>query len=93
MRIHITVPDEHIGKVIGDLNARRAHINDSGTQETSERVTHDIINAFIPLSETFQYTTRLRSMTQGRGVFTLEFSHYEVVPESLAPGVNPVASA
>ena len=89
MRIHITVPDEHVGKVIGDLNARRAQINESTTQDASITV----INAFIPLSETFQYTTQLRSMTQGRGAFTLEFSHYDVVPESLAPGVNRIISA
>ncbi len=93
MRIHITVPDEHIGKVIGDLNSRRAHINESVAQNTSEtgnvsQLTQDMINAFIPLSETFQYTTRLRSMTQGRGAFTLEFSHYERVPEALAPGAK-----
>ena len=95
MRIHITVPDEYVGKVIGDLNSRRAHINESVAQDMSEagrasRLTQDLINAFIPLSETFQYTTRLRSMTQGRGAFTLEFSHYEVVPEALAPGAKPV---
>ena len=89
MRIHITVPDEHVGKVIGDLNARRAQINESSTQEASI----NLINAFIPLSETFQYTTQLRSMTQGRGAFTLEFSHYDDVPESLAPGVKRVMSA
>ena len=93
MRIHITVPDEHVGKVIGDLNSRRAHINESVAQGTTEtgnvsQLTQDIINAFIPLSETFQYTTRLRSMTQGRGAFTLEFSHYEIVPEALAPGAK-----
>ena len=93
MRIHITVPDEHVGKVIGDLNSRRAHINESVAQDASETgnaslLTRDIINAFIPLSETFQYTTHLRSMTQGRGAFTLEFSHYEIVPESLAPGAK-----
>ncbi len=89
MRIHITVPDEHVGRVIGDLNARRAQINESMTQDASINV----INAFIPLSETFQYTTQLRSMTQGRGAFTLEFSHYDVVPASLAPGVNRVLPA
>ena len=97
MRIHITVPDEHVGKVIGDLNSRRAQINESTTQDTSNtrrtsQSTQNVIDAFVPLSETFQYTTRLRSMTQGRGAFTLEFSHYEVVPESLAPGANPIGS-
>ena len=98
MRMHITVPDEHVGKVIGDLNSRRAQINESTTQDVSDtgrpsHSTQNIINAFIPLSETFQYTTRLRSMTQGRGAFTLEFSHYEVVPSSLAPDQNRINSA
>ena len=98
MRMHITVSDEHVGKVIGDLNSRRAQINESTTQDTSEigrpsQSAQNVINAFIPLSETFQYTTRLRSMTQGRGAFTLEFSHYEVVPSSLAPDLNRVGSA
>ena len=97
MRIHITVPDEHVGKVIGDLNSRRAQINESTTQDASHtgrasQSTQNVIDAFVPLSETFQYTTRLRSMTQGRGAFTLEFSHYEVVPEALAPGANPINS-
>ncbi|MCG9131339.1 elongation factor G [Candidatus Poribacteria bacterium] len=97
MQIHITVPDEHVGKVIGDLNSRRAQINESTTQDTSDtgggsQSARSTINAVIPLSQTFQYTTQLRSMTQGRGTFTLEFSHYEVVPESLAPGANPIAS-
>ncbi len=77
MQIHITVPDEHVGKVIGDLNARRAQINETTSEDTS-----NFINALIPLAETFQYTTQLRSMTQGRGVFTLEFSHYEVAPSN-----------
>ncbi len=98
MRMHITVPDEHIGKVIGDLNSRRAQINESITQDASDtghpsQPTQNVINTFIPLSETFQYTTRLRSMTQGRGAFTLEFSHYEVVPSSLAPDLNRVSSS
>ena len=98
MRMHITVSDEHVGKVIGDLNSRRAQINESTTQDTSDtgrpsQSTQNVINAFIPLSETFQYTTRLRSMTQGRGAFTLEFSHYEVVPSSLAPDLNRISSA
>ena len=79
MQIHITVPDEHVGKVIGDLNSRRAQINETTSQDTS-----NVINAIIPLAETFQWTTRLRSMTQGRGAFTLEFSHYDVAPSSVS---------
>ena len=62
MRIHITVPDEHVGKVIGDLNSRRAQINESTTQDASDtgrasQSTQNVIDAFVPLSETFQYTT------------------------------------
>ena len=79
MQIHISVPDEHLGKVIGDLNARRAQINETTTQDMN-----NVINAIIPLAETFQYTTRLRSMTQGRGVFSLEFSHYDIAPSSVS---------
>jgi elongation factor G len=98
MRIHITIPDAHVGKVIGDLNSRRAQINESTMQDAStiglnSQSAQNVINAFIPLSETFQYTTRLRSMTQGRGAFTLEFSHYEVVPSALAPDANFAGSA
>ena len=82
MQIHITVSDEHLGKVIGDLNARRAQINETTSQDMN-----NVINAIIPLAETFQYTTRLRSMTQGRGAFTLEFSHYDVAPSSVSSTV------
>ncbi len=83
MQIHVTVPDEHVGKVIGDLNARRAQISESGVRDAV-----NFIKALIPLSETFQYTTCLRSMTQGHGSFTLEFSHYDIVPRRLVPGAR-----
>ena len=78
MRMRVIVPSEHTGRVIGDLNARRARIQQTGTQGTSE-----VIDADIPLAETFQYTTKLRSMTQGRGSFTMEFAYHESVPASL----------
>lgn len=78
MRMQVIVPSEHTGRVIGDLNARRARIHQTGTQGMSE-----VIDANIPLSETFQYTTELRSMTQGRGSFTMEFSYHDLVPASL----------
>ena len=61
------------------MNARRAQINETDSQDMT-----NIINAIIPLAETFQYTTQLRSMTQGRGAFTLEFSHYDVAPSSVS---------
>ena len=78
MTIQVIAPTEHIGKVIGDLNARRAQINDTETRRSSE-----VLNANVPLAETFLYTTDLRSMTQGRGTFTMEPSHYDVVSPNL----------
>ena len=78
MKMRVVVPSEHTGRVIGDLNARRARIHRTGAQGASE-----VIDADIPLAETFRYTTELRSMTQGRGSFTMEFSYHDVVPASL----------
>ena len=78
MKMRVIVPNEHTGRVIGDLNARRARILQTGTQGTSE-----VIDADIPLGKTFQYTTELRSMTQGRGSFTMEFSYHDLAPASL----------
>ena len=79
MKMRVIVPNEHTGRVIGDLNARRARIHQTGAQGSFE-----VIDADIPLAETFQYTTDLRSMTQGRGSFTMEFSYHDVVPASLS---------
>ena len=77
MKMRVIVPSEHTGRVIGDLNARRARIVQTGIQGISE-----VIDADIPLAETFKYTTELRSMTQGRGSFTMEFSYHDPVPAS-----------
>lgn len=78
MRIQVIVSSEFIGKVIGDLSARRAQIN-----QTESRGLSEVLNAYVPLAETFKYTTDLRSMTQGRGTFTMELAHYDVVPANL----------
>ena len=78
MEIQIIAPSEHIGKVIGDLNARRAQIQETGSRGLSE-----VLNAYVPLVEVFQYTTDLRSMTQGRGTFTMEPSHHDLVSANL----------
>ncbi len=78
MRMQVIVSSEFIGKVIGDLSARRAQIN-----ETESRGLSEVLNAYVPLAETFKYTTDLRSMTQGRGTFTMELAHYDVVPVNL----------
>ncbi|MBU0495805.1 MAG: elongation factor G [Chloroflexi bacterium] len=79
MKVEIVVPEEYLGDVIGDLNARRGQIH-----HTEARGTTQIIRAIVPLSEMFGYATDLRSMSQGRGTHSMEFSHYEPVPEALA---------
>jgi elongation factor G len=83
MKVEVVVPDEYTGDVIGNLSARRASIEGmqprgSGTQ---------VIDAHVPLAEMFGYATNLRSMTQGRGTFTMEFDHYVQVPVSVAKAV------
>jgi len=78
MRVEVTVPESYMGDVIGDLNSRRGRIegmeNESGAQ---------VIRAMVPLSEMFGYSTTLRSRTQGRGVYSMEFAAYEPVPKSI----------
>ncbi len=82
MKIQVIAPSEHIGKVIGDLNSRRAQITEIGTVGTAESIDSD-----VPLARMFQYTTDLRSLTQGRGTFTMEFSHYNVAPATTRDAV------
>ena len=78
MKVEITVPEEYMGDVIGDVNSRR------GKMEGMESVQgNQVIRAFIPLSEMFGYATDLRSKTQGRGTYSMEPSHYEEVPKSV----------
>ena len=77
MRVEVTMPEEFMGDVIGDLNSRRGHIegmdNRGGTQ---------VVRAFVPLAEMFGYVTDLRSMTQGRATSSMEFSHYATCPRA-----------
>jgi len=79
MRLEVTVPPEYFGDVIGDLNSKRGKI-----LETFDRGNVKVIEAHVPLAEMFGYATTLRSLTQGRGSFTMEFDHYEKVPENIA---------
>jgi elongation factor G len=79
MKVAITVPDDYMGDVIGDVNARRGVI-----QSTETRMGAVQINALIPLSTMFGYSTTLRSKTQGRGQYAMEPSHYTEVPKSIA---------
>ena len=81
MEIEVIAPDDYLGKVMGDLNARRAQIfqtdmhSKSGTQ---------VIKAHVPLAEMFGYVKTLRSLTQGRAIYSMEFAHYNCVPQSIA---------
>jgi elongation factor G len=80
MKVEVTVPDEFLGEVMGQLNARRGNI--IGTEIRPGKT--QMISAMIPLAEMFGYATDLRSATQGRGVFTMEFDHYAQVSENIA---------
>ena len=79
MKVAVIVPDEYMGDVIGDLNSRRGQIQGMEARQGTQQ-----INAFVPLSEMFGYTTDMRSKTQGRGQYTMEPSHYIEVPKSIA---------
>ncbi|ALS24858.1 MULTISPECIES: elongation factor G [Paenibacillus] len=79
MKVEVTVPEEYMGDVMGDLNSRRGRI-----EGMDSRFGAQIIRAKVPLSEMFGYSTTLRSRTQGRGVYSMEISHYEEVPKSIA---------
>ena len=79
MKVEVEVPEEFMGDVIGDLNRRRGQINAMG-----ERGGNKIVDAFVPLAEMFGYSTDLRSATQGRATYSMEFDHYEEVPKNVA---------
>jgi elongation factor G len=79
MKMEVVTPEDFFGQVISDLSARRGQI-----KETSERVGMKVIDAEVPLSETFGYATSIRSLTEGRASFTMEFDHYESVPGNIA---------
>ncbi len=81
MGVEVIVPDEYLGKVIGDLNSRRAHIRDTEVH-TKSRI--QVVRVDVPLSEMFGYVKSLRSLTQGRANYTMEFAHYREVPTSVA---------
>ncbi|KKW36641.1 MAG: Elongation factor G [Candidatus Giovannonibacteria bacterium GW2011_GWA2_53_7] len=79
VKVESVTPEEFMGSVVGDLNAKRGQI-----QEMSERSGAKVVTAFVPLAEMFGYATTLRSMTQGRASYTMEFDHYEEIPNNVA---------
>ncbi len=79
MKIEVVVPEQFFGDITGDLNSKRGKID-----KMSERAMLKVIDAKVPLSEMFGYATKLRSMSQGRANYTMEFDHYAEVPENVA---------
>ncbi|MDR0595997.1 MAG: elongation factor G, partial [Clostridiales Family XIII bacterium] len=82
-KIEVTVPEEHMGDVIGDVSSRRGRIEGSDMQSGAA-----IVRGFVPLSEMFGYATDLRSKTQGRGVYVMQFDHFEKLPQNLVESIN-----
>jgi elongation factor G len=82
MKVEVIVPEEFMGEVIGDLNSRRGHV-----QGSEDRANARVIAAMVPLAQMFGYVTDLRSKTQGRGSYSMEFDHYEVLPQNLAEAI------
>jgi elongation factor G len=82
MKIEVVVNEEYMGDVIGDINSRRGRV-----EEMEPRGNTQVIHGYVPLAEMFGYATELRSRTQGRGTYTMQFSHYEEVPQSIAQDI------
>ncbi|NMF83875.1 elongation factor G [Nodosilinea sp. P-1105] len=82
MKVEVEVPEDFLGDVMGDLNSRRGQIEGMGTEADIAKVT-----AHVPLAEMFGYATDIRSKTQGRGIFSMEFSHYGEVPRNVAEAI------
>jgi elongation factor G len=79
MKVEVTVPEEYMGDIMGDINSRRGRV-----EGMEARAGAQVIRGYVPLSEMFGYSTSLRSRTQGRGVYSMEFSSYEEVPKNIA---------
>ena len=82
MKVETIVPDQYLGDVVGDINSRRGRIDNIET-----RMGEQSVHSFVPLSEMFGYATDLRSRTQGRGLYSMQFDHYEEVPRNVAEKV------
>ncbi|WP_314619622.1 elongation factor G, partial [uncultured Selenomonas sp.] len=82
VKVEVIVPEEYMGDVMGDINSRRGRIEGMEARNGAQ-----VINAFVPLSEMFGYSTDLRSKTQGRGNYSMEVSYYDEVPKNIAEGI------
>ncbi|MBI4127718.1 MAG: elongation factor G, partial [Parcubacteria group bacterium] len=82
MKVEVITPQEFMGDAVGDINAKRGRI-----EGIADRLNVKVIDAIVPLATMFGYATTIRSMTQGRATFTMEFSHYETVPSQIADSI------
>src|SRR5262249_26887013 len=83
MKVEVVTPEDYTGSVIGDLNSRRGHI-----QGQDRRGNANVVNAMVPVANMFGYVNKLRSMSQGRATFTMQFDHYEQVPSAVAAEIQ-----
>jgi elongation factor G len=83
MKVEVVTPEDYTGSVIGDLNSRRGQIHGQDMRGNA-----NVINAMVPLANMFGYVNTLRSMSQGRATFTMQFDHYEQVPQNVAQEVQ-----
>jgi elongation factor G len=88
MQVEVTTPDEFMGDVIGDLNSRRGQVEGMDPRGNAQ-----VVRAKVPLAEMFGYATDLRSMTQGRATYSMQFSHYQPVPREIGTGIAAKAGA
>src|SRR5690606_24263848 len=87
MKVEVTVPEEYMGDIIGDINSRRGRVEGMVARSGSQ-----VNRAFVPLAEMFGYATNLRSRTQGRGTYVMQFDHYKEVPKNIADEIISKAS-
>jgi elongation factor G len=86
MKVEVVVPEEFLGDVMGQLNSRRGNIQGMEVRPGNAQA----VRAMVPLAEMFGYATQLRSVTKGRGVFSMEFDHYAAIPQSVAAEILKV---
>jgi elongation factor G len=83
MKVEVVTPEDYLGSVIGDINSRRGQISGTDTRGNAQ-----IVNAMVPLANMFGYVNQLRSMSQGRAQYTMQFDHYAQVPQAVAEEVQ-----
>ena len=83
MKVEVVTPEDYTGSVIGDLNSRRGQIHGQDMRGNA-----NVVNAMVPLANMFGYVSNLRSMSQGRATFTMQFDHYEQVPSAVAAEIQ-----